>query len=74
MTSWLFSEVILGRKRHFERNLGSPVKNCPRISLICLSESIRREPILIGCDIPYVVSLGSKYSMLAAFTIPGMKY
>ena len=37
--------------RHFKRNLGSPVKNCSRVSLICLSESVRRVPILSGCDI-----------------------
>ena len=37
--------------RHFKRNLGSPVKNCSRVSLICLSESVRRGPILSGCDI-----------------------
>ena len=48
--SWLISEVILRRKRHFKRNLGSPVKNCPRVSLICPSESVTRGPILIGCD------------------------
>ena len=49
--SCLFSKVILQRKHLFKRNLGSPVKNCPRVSLICLSESVRRGPILIGCDI-----------------------
>ena len=32
--SWLFAEVILGGKRYFKRNLGSPVKSCPRVSLI----------------------------------------
>ena len=31
-------------------NLESPVKNCPRVSLICLSESVRRGSILIGFD------------------------
>ena len=31
--------------------MGSPVKNCPGISLICQSESVRRGPILSGCDI-----------------------
>ena len=39
ITSWLFSKVIFREKRYFKRILGSPVKNCPRISLICLSES-----------------------------------
>ena len=43
--------VILRRKRHFKRNMGSPVKSCPGVSLICLSESVRRGPILSGCDI-----------------------
>ena len=32
------------------RNLGSPVKNCPKVSLIYLSESVRRGFILIDCD------------------------
>ena len=38
-------------------NLGSPVKNCLRVSLICLSESVRRGPILSGCDMmkPFVL-------------------
>ena len=49
--SWLFSEVILGRKHYFKRNLGSPVKSCPKVSLIFLSESVRRGLILIGWDI-----------------------
>ena len=49
--SWLFSEVILRNKCHFKRNLGSPVKNCPKVSLICLSESGGRGSFLIGCDI-----------------------
>ena len=31
-------------------NLRSQVKNCPRVSLICLSESGRKGPILSGCD------------------------
>ena len=48
--SWLFSEVILRRKHHFKRDLGSPVKNCPEVSLIYLSESVRRGLILTGCD------------------------
>ena len=43
--------VILQRKRRFKRNLGSPVKNCPRAFLICLSESVRRGLILPACDI-----------------------
>ena len=37
-------------KHNFKRNLGSPVKSCSRVSLICLGESVRRGPILIGCD------------------------
>ena len=43
--------LILRGKRHFKRDLGSPVKNCPRISLIDFSESVRRLPILSGCHI-----------------------
>ena len=42
--------IILQRKRHYERNLESPVKNCPSVSLICQSESVRRGLILSGCD------------------------
>ena len=37
-------------KSHSKRNLGSPVKNCPRVSLFCLGESVRRGPFLIGYD------------------------
>ena len=48
--SWLFSEAILQRKHYFKRNLGSPVKSCPKVSLIYLSESVRRRSIFIGCD------------------------
>ena len=47
--SWLFYEDIL-RKRHFKRNRGSQVKNCQRVSLICLGESVRGL-IPSGCDI-----------------------
>ena len=39
------------KKTLFKRNLGSQVKNCPKVSLIYLSESVRRGLILIGCDI-----------------------
>ena len=39
------------KKHNVKRNLGSPVKSCSRVSLICLSESVRRGPVLIGCDI-----------------------
>ena len=39
------------KKLHLKRNLGSPVKNCPRVSKICLSESVRRGLILSGCEI-----------------------
>ena len=48
--SWLFSEVILRRKHRFKRNLGSPVKNCSKVSLIYLSESVRRGSISFDCD------------------------
>ena len=53
--SWFFSQVILRRKHFFKRNLGSPVKNCPKISLIYLSESVRRRAISFGCDIYVIV-------------------
>ena len=43
--------VILRRKCHFKRNLGSPVKNCPKVSLIYLSESVRGGSISFDCDI-----------------------
>ena len=42
--------VSLRKKHHFKRNLGSSVRNWPKISLIYLSESVRRGLILIGCD------------------------
>ena len=47
--------LILRKQHHFKRNLGSSVKNCPKVSLICLWKSVRRGPILIGCDnIPHL--------------------
>ena len=42
--------VILRKKCHYEWNLGSPVKNFLSVSLIYLSESVRRGPILFGCE------------------------
>ena len=48
--SYLFVEIIFW-KHDFRRNLRSPVKNCLKVSLIYLSESISRGLILIDCDI-----------------------
>ena len=48
MTSY---SVVLRGKHHYKRNLGSPIKNCLSVSLICLSESVRRGLIPSGCDI-----------------------
>ena len=39
--------AILRRKHYFKRNLGSPVKSCPNVSFIYLSESVKRGLILI---------------------------
>ena len=58
-------EVILQRKHHFKRNLGYPVDNCPRVSLICPSGSARRGLILIGYDfdeVPFSIKEGSNIS------------
>ena len=44
------AEVILRRKHNFKRNLGKPVKNCLKVYLINLSESIRRGLILMSCN------------------------
>ena len=43
-------ELQKSQKRHYKRNLESPVKNCISVSLICLSESVKRGLILSGCD------------------------
>ena len=57
--SWLFSEVILQKRRHIKRNLGSSVKNCPKVSVIYLSESVRRGWMLIACYIYWGIRPGS---------------
>ena len=38
------------KKTPLNRNPRSPVKNCPSVSFISLSESVRRGLILSGCD------------------------
>ena len=51
-----YSSRLFRRTRcHFKRNLGSPVKNYPRVYLICLIEFVRRGLILIGCDSFYIL-------------------
>ena len=56
--------VILRRKHHFKRNVGSQVKNCPKVSLIYLSESVRKGLILIGCDKLMSSNFNASYSNL----------
>ena len=46
--------IFLGhslKETSLKRNPESPVKNCPKVSLIYLSQSVRRGLILIDCDI-----------------------
>ena len=49
---FMFQEVGNQMYKVLERrNLGSPVKNCPKVYLTYLSEPVRRGLILIDCDI-----------------------
>ena len=62
--SWL-----LRRKHHFKRNLGSPVKNYSRVSLICFTESVKRGLILSGCDAMLLDTTKVSFSLIVVSLI-----
>ena len=51
----MYNVLFIPEENTSKEKSGKSVKDCLSVSLICLSESVRRGPILSGCDSKSVI-------------------